>query len=382
MRLPNESQLSLEQKEVCFAPAESTALVYGPPGSGKTVVAIFRQNALKKKKQKVQVLVFNKVLSRYTAIDKTFYSWLHRWWSSATRKRFPMVEGYQCDFARAIELIKNDYRSAIGAKGNWGHLVIDEAQDFAPDAHRMLRLVSKYFDRLPASERPSILILADENQRLQEHHNSTLEEIEEAYLLGDNDIYQLRKNYRNTLEIANLAKEFYTGLPTGIPESPTRRGDKPKLIATKDLNDVVDRIERHAKAHENEEIGILVHYDATRKKLFNRLQRRFEGTNLTVQTYSSRKNDPHNDATQLRFDTKGAITILCFASSKGLEFDTVFLPQLQEIPVGDGNVMTFRMNMYVMISRARERLFLMASDPEREAPIFQHLPLDKDLLDT
>jgi len=382
MRLPNESQLSLEQKEVCYAPTESTALVYGPPGSGKTVVAIFRQNALKKKKQKVQVLVFNKVLSRYTAIDKTFYSWLHGWWSSATRKRFPMVEGYQCDFARAIELIKTEHRSSIEAKGNWGHLVIDEAQDFARDAHRMLYLVAKYFDKLPVKERPSILILADENQRLQEHHNSTLEEIEEAYLLGDNDIYQLRKNYRNTLEVANLAKEFYTGLPTGIPESPTRRGDKPKLIATKDLNDVVDRIERHVKAHENEEVGVLVHYDATRRKLFNRLQKRFEGTKVTVQTYSSHKKDPNNDAAKLHFDKKGTITVLCFASSKGLEFDTVFMPQLQEISVGDGNVMSFRMNMYVMISRARERLVLMASDPDREAPIWQHLPLDKDLLDT
>jgi superfamily I DNA/RNA helicase len=293
-----------------------------------------------------------------------------------------MVEGYQCDFARAIELIKTEHRSAIEAKGNWGHLVIDEAQDFAPDAHRMLRLVSKYFDNLPAKERPSILILADENQRLQEHHNSTLEEIEEAYLLGDNDIYKLRKNYRNTLEIANLATEFYTGLPTGVPESPTRRGDKPKLIATKDLNDVVDRIERHAKAHENEEVGVLVQFDATRRKLFNRLKKRFEGTKVTVQTYSSHKKDPNNDATKLHFDKKGTITVLCFASSKGLEFDTVFLPELQEISVGDGNVMSFRMNMYVMISRARERLFLMASDPESVAPIWQHLPLDKKLLDT
>ena len=46
MRLPKEAQLSREQKEVCFAPSTGTVLVTGPPGSGKTVVALYRAKQL------------------------------------------------------------------------------------------------------------------------------------------------------------------------------------------------------------------------------------------------------------------------------------------------------------------------------------------------
>ncbi len=93
MRLPNESQLSREQKEVCFAQTDRPMLVTGPPGSGKTVVAIFRQNALRKKKQRVQALVYNHVLCRYAEVESTFYGWLNKWWRSSTGAAFP-ASGY------------------------------------------------------------------------------------------------------------------------------------------------------------------------------------------------------------------------------------------------------------------------------------------------
>ena len=55
---------------------------------------------------------------------------------------------------------------------------------------------------------------------------------------------------------------------------------------------------------------------------------RLGSTEIRVQTYGA-KSKKHNVASRLVFDEHGVVTVLCFASAKGLEFDAVFLPELQ-----------------------------------------------------
>jgi DNA helicase II / ATP-dependent DNA helicase PcrA len=385
VRLPNEAQLSREQKEVCFAPTAGTILVTGPPGSGKTVVAIFRQNALRKKKQSVQTLVYSKVLSRYTDINSTFYAWLSKWWKGATGKNFPSVgsgRDRRYDFLAAVALATGEAQSALSTKGNWGHLILDEAQDYSPNAHKFLHIVAvaSFADR-PKNEQPSITILADENQRLH-GENSDLKNILDAhYLRPEDDVYELRRNYRNTKEIAAFAAKFYTGLPTGVPEPPTERGDPPRLVVTHSLDDAIRRIVLFAKTRPKEDHGVLVYYEQTRSKVFNKLAHQLKGANLTVQTYTSQWNHEHNDASKLRFDGGGSVTVLCFASAKGLEFDAVFLPEIQTVPMHEDNVLNTKMNLYVMTSRARKNLFLFISDATRGSPIWEILPTDASVVE-
>lgn len=381
MRLPSEAQLSMEQKAVCYAPTKDATLVIGPPGSGKTVVAIFRQNALMNRDETVTAVAYNRVLSKYAGLGKTFHSWIGTWWRKISRSNFPSLGGYNLDYPRAIELIRSDLRESVVQRGNWHHLIIDEAQDFAPAAHQLFNFTMSLFMAAPESSRPSILVLADENQRLNEHANSKISEIADAYLLGDEDIYKLTMNYRNTREIAELSRKFFTGLQSGVPELPQRRGDKPRLFETEDLNDAVKRIVRYAKMNEEEEIGVLVRHIPTRKKLFNKLKAQLKDSKIRVRTYSSSRNDPNNDISNLIFDDRSVLTVLNYASSKGLEFDTVFLPELQENKFDAGNDIEFKMNLYVMTSRARTRLFLMISDQERVSPVRKFLPLDEGLLD-
>ncbi len=72
-----------------------------------------------------------------------------------------------------------------------------------------------------------------------------------------------------------------------------------------------------------------------------------------VQTYEGGQGAK---AEQLDFDAPG-VKVITYASAKGLEFDTVFLPELQ---VHDGDLTSpdLRMRMYVMLSRARDNLYL------------------------
>jgi len=335
------------------------------------------------------MLVYNKVLRQYTKGQQTFLKWLGDWWRRATGRSFPYTFELVQRGKRTWRQRRWDYKAAIAAiradgnglfrtaEAHWGHMILDEAQDFEADAHRFLFAVQQIgFAEIHPREKPSLMILADENQRLTDQ-NTTLEEIRAAYIMEDDDTYRLTRNYRNSREIAEFARTFYVGLSTGQPELPSSRGEKPRIVRTSKLNQAVDKIARYAQAHEDEEIAVLVYYNATRKRFYNKLHHRFEDSTIRVQTYSSQDKD--TDGSDLRFDAGGVITVLCFASAKGLEFDAVFLPELQSFPTTAGRRDEARMTLYVMTSRARRTLHLMLSDSDGEADVWKLLPSDSDL---
>jgi hypothetical protein len=72
------------------------------------------------------------------------------------------------------------------------------------------------------------------------------------------------------------------------------------------------------------------------------------GTRHEVQVYSDKSVD---------FDSPG-IKLVTHASSKGLEFDTVFLPELHRVRFDPSHPDDIRRMMFVLTARARERLIL------------------------
>ncbi len=90
-------------------------------------------------------------------------------------------------------------------------------------------------------------------------------------------------------------------------------------------------------------------------KFHNRLE---DKTKNAVQIYLSGKQTSRSKKREaIEFGTPG-VKILTYGSAKGLEFDTVFLPELQSIP-GDPQGDDLRMKFYVMASRAKQTLGLM-----------------------
>lgn len=379
MRLPPDSALSREQKEIVAAPVEGTMLVTGPPGSGKTVVAVFRERALRKQNKPVVSVAFNNVLTRYTGNAMTFHSWLKAWWMGATGATFPSEKiadatpkgwAMHWSYENAAELALGAWRPFILKGGHWGHLILDEAQDFPPSAHGLLCKVQwRVFGSLPAHERPSLCLLADENQRLTQM-NATIAQMRTAHcFVEDSDVYALKRNYRNTRPIAEFAAHFYVGLPTGIPELPDAKGDLPRITVC-DVDKAVERIATYARNHPDKQVGVLVQYNPTRAKVYNKLKHRLAER---VQTYGTSPQE-HSDHRSLRFDEPGRVTVLCYASAKGTEFDAVFLPELQTLRLADDSKDLARMNLYVMCSRAREHLEVLVDDSTRTHPVWALLP--------
>ena len=313
-----------------------------------------------------------------------------KWWISGERLReepeeferwdptadIPKVDGDK--FAFDWELMCRMVLSEVGTGEidmnnlNWGQLIIDEGQDFSPDMYAFFRALSDFCFEGDASA-PVVTAFADENQRLQEQHNSSIAEICKQLEVGSERFYALSRNYRNSRPIAQLAAHFYVGLATGKPDMPSQKGPTPVLFRGKTLDLAIDYICRYARNHDNEEIGVIVENNKVRKKVVNKIKHRLKDLeDIKVQTYASDDSEC-NDDRDLVFDESGVITVVNSASCKGLEFDAVFIPELQRWRNDPNELDIFRMRLYVMISRARKFVSLMYSNEGGSNPDFLKL---------
>ena len=104
-------------------------------------------------------------------------------------------------------------------------------------------------------------------------------------------------------------------------------------------------------------------------KFYNKLSHR--NTANLVQMYLSDMEDTQR---LVDFSSPG-VKILTWASMKGLEFDLVFLPELQAFRVSDPSAEEFRRKMYVAATRAKTQLYLLYSG-EGEPPLVSTFPMD------
>jgi len=353
MRLPSYQELSKEQDAILDLPLDGRHLVVGPPGTGKTVLALYRGGMLKKVKKPFRLLMYNHSLRKYTTqaaksmeldatvevfhqffykfITKTFKTELkaegsvdHRGWA-----KMPELKPYVPDFNFLFtKVIKPGDESRITLP----HLIVDEGQDL-PGGFYLL------FAKMAAHT----TVFADENQIITSA-GSTILTIQSHG--GFTPVHWVKRNYRNSAEIARLAAGFFTGLKTGIPDLPLRRGEMPRLLKTVTLRELLNRVVIAERNSPDKSIGVLVQKLDCIDRIKHELDRL--GTRNPVQL--------HKDA-EVDFDSPG-IKLVTYASSKGLEFDTVFLPELQEVYYNRNAPDEIRRMLFVLTSRARERLVL------------------------
>lgn len=270
------------------------------------------------------------------------------------------------DWSAAAEHIASFDDSINDSALSLGTVLVDEGQDFPPAFYKLLRRLSAVGAHRGAARVPHPLrcfILADENQQITEE-NSTLDQIASSLRISEKHRYLLLDNFRNTREVALLAREFFNDVSV-LPNLPDRSSERPVFVLVADHSMLAHRVRTWMVNNPGKEVAVLSFSEPTRAALYDAIAEALSGLrgrSVTVQTYSS-KTWAENRADDLLFDEADVVTILNLQSCKGLEFDAVFIADLHQAKTVQQAADRFKMQMFVAVSRAREWVALIDSGP-------------------
>lgn len=349
--LPRQDQLTKDQRKVLRLPAEGQYLIVGAPGTGKSVVALLRLQALANT-ENVHFLTFNHVLNHANKylVDDSFetkmhsaMSWLYSLHWNACRQLIPEENDYQPNYD---QVIKNFEKHGLKLDGH--SLIIDEGQDLPP----------AWYEAVESLHIENFFVVADQNQQITEHHSSRIE-LETCLALDSDDVIELKENWRNTMPIATFCSYFYTDKASPKPAIPDRPSVNIPILYEYDVLDKVkEQILKEYDFDPSKLIGVFVANNLKREDWVKRLAKDDNSRNNpspVIMTYSaSQKGNVNIDFGQ------GGIVVLNDMSVKGIEFDTVFI-QTDGFQNKSGNEESLKKRLYVMSSRAREKLYLFKS---------------------
>ena len=341
MKLPTWDELIPEQLEVMEHPLDKPLFVAGPPGSGKTVLAVRRADAISGEGKKVALVTYNRMLRRLAALlteGNAVSRTMHRFAYRDYRNRAGKPPGTKPD--RSYEYNWFEMLTTLKAHPNdepkWDHVVVDEGQD----------LPEGFFQYLSEYATMVVTVFADEDQALGVRR-TTLKQIRTAADLPQPIL--LSENHRNSPEIAALAEHFHSGgLPAATPRRPTI-GQRPRLVRETRVSDTAELI---ATWFENRggTVGVVVSSNNTGYDMCQRLRARLPERRVDIYT----STESNEDAIAL---LQEGVTILNKESVKGQEFDTVFVLELEQFIPCTNDAM--KRAMYMMCARARDYLFLV-----------------------
>ncbi|WP_416481821.1 ATP-binding domain-containing protein [Streptomyces sp. CL12] len=351
--------LAPDQQDVLASlPFDGHHLVTGPPGSGKSVLAVQRAVMLALTGQPVTLLTRSNLLRQSleplaTALGpeegldvSTVHRWLHAWHRALTGRPAPQTDDGWFDWAAVFQV------AASRSHGTGPLLVIDEGQDLPLDFYRLCRLIGA-----------RTTVFADECQCITDTQ-STLAEI--GSLLTGPNRHDLTATHRTTRQVAALAARFHVG--GARPALPARAGPTPSLRRYGNAHQVAAHIAEHAGTRPDDRVGVILRHTRNQMDLTERLERLLPRSRL--QTYVGEGAGRYRTLDL----TRPGVTVLNRRSAKGLEFDTVFVPDTHLDAGDDTTGAGLRMLYYVLVTRARTRLFLGYTG-EKEPPPVAHVPV-------
>lgn len=260
-------------------------------------------------------------------------------------------QGYKYDFDDIARYTRDELMCDTNPR-MYKHVIIDEGQDFSPVMLQSLACA------IPSDG--SLTFFGDVAQQI---YGSRLSWRHAGINIKPDHVWRFEQNYRNTKEIAELALEitkmplFGKNTDLVAPQTPAASGPPPALVEFKNEDEELAWIiKRVGAVSKNESVAILVRNRELVRKVVLELTR----SGLLHQVLKRDMNV---------FRNSEGISVGTYHSAKGLEFDTVFLPYLNNNIFPDPDRVVSLENrdealsdeiklIYVAITRARRSLIM------------------------
>ena len=316
-RLPPITDLTTAQQSA-LDETEPIALS-GGPGTGKSVVSVWRHIRNHRQDKKSLLLTYTHSLVRYLR---------------------------SCCMQQDSKHAANMVRTSMAGepvKEKFAEIIIDEAQDLPPAYYG--RLIKRGY---------TVSYGADDSQILYKDHCTKNSEFLE--LFPDNRECLLDRNFRSTQNIMLFAKNAFPNMfvPNDIIEGlSSNPGSKPSLSFGGSIYLKTLRLVREF-ATETDNVGVLIPWRPDVIAMYNFLIK----NGIDCSYYVS--EDCQSSCPAIKI-----VHVTTYRSSKGLEFDTVILPEfdyfynLEKPQLREGRDVLSEQDMYVAVTRARSNLFLL-----------------------
>lgn len=359
--------MDAQQEQLARSLGDEHRIIHGVAGSGKTMILGFRAMQLARSMSRpILVLCYNKALAaRLEELigerglsDKVqvynFHRWCRRMLTSYHVELPPKGERF---FEHMVERVIEGVDKGNIPRFQYGAVLVDEGHDFEPDWYK---LIVQMID--PATN--SLLVLYDDAQNIYGNADRRRISWKSLGVQAQGRTTILKLNYRNTLEILAVARNFASellaarsedddGVPLIAPESAGRRGPLPELIRTDTAAAQLDALiaqlrDEHAHGRPWGDMAVIYRNNWEGEKLHEALARIAIPSSLADER-----------GKQALFVVKDSVKLLTMHSCKGLEFPFVIVPGLGSLPhEGQREVDEARL-LYVAMTRATERLVLI-----------------------
>lgn len=316
-----EEELDDYQVKIINKRTDSSFIVKGCAGSGKSILALWKAKQIQENGNTFLFVIFTKALKQYM---KDGISQIGLTASN--------VENYNQCFYWSKD--GSTWQQGDWKKGKYDYLIVDEAQDFSKEDILLFK----------SKATKALLLYGDSAQQLYKFFtNKTAISMDDMAYITKFPTEQLVFNHRLPKKIARLA-EFINNENDDLENRCRKEGNElPKILKYNSLNAELDAIAEIIKNRNFEDVGILLRNNNDVEKVADYLRRK--GLNVEAKV---------NDNVELNFNSSNP-KIMTYHSSKGLQFEVVFLPECTVSSQDDRNP------LYVAITRTYQSLYIMHS---------------------
>lgn len=319
-----DSELDDYQVKVINKKTDNSYIVKGCAGSGKSILALWKAKQIQEGgKGSYLYVVYTKALRQYM---------------SDGIKQIGLRESNVVNFDACFQWGRNNYgelQRGVWKKGSYDYVIVDEAQDFSRDDIELLK----------SKARKALLVYGDTAQQLYKFlKDKQTVSMEDIQYFTKFPVEQLVFNHRLPKKIARVA-QYLNSESDELEERCTEEGtERPKILEYNTKQEQFAAIANLIKNKGMEDVGILFRNNKEVDEAYDY----FTNKGIEVEAKSYR----HKDELDFTSDNPKLMT---YHSSKGLQFENVFIPECTAEGADDRNP------LYVAITRTYRSLYIMHS---------------------